>query len=121
MKRILIFSLPIITLIFFFFIMTSANFLKQPTGEDDNLLKIIDEIKIDVNNGDWNSAENKNKSLYDAWQKICKRVQFSAERNELKDGDVSIARINGYIEARDKSGVLSELSELKEHWVDIGK
>lgn len=121
MKRILIFSMPILVLICFALIMTSANFLKQPTGDDDNLFKIMDEIKADVNNENWNSAKHKNELLYSAWQKISKRVQFSAERNELKNGDIAIARINGYIEAKDKSGVFCELSELKEHWVDIGK
>lgn len=121
MKKILIFSIPIISFVCFALIMTSGNFLKQPTGNDDNLLKIMDEIKTDVNNENWSSAKNKNELLYNAWQKISKRVQFSAERNELKSGDVAIARINGYIESKDKSGVFCELNELKEHWVDIGK
>ncbi len=36
-------------------------------------------------------------------------------------GQTNIARVKGYIEAKDKAGVFSELSELKEHWDDIGK
>jgi len=121
MKKILIFSIPVISMICFVLVMTSANYLKQPTGDDDNVLKIINEIKTDVNNENWNSAENKNQLLHHAWKKITTRVQFSAERNELKDGEIAIARIHGYIEAKDKPGVFSELDELKEHWVDIGK
>jgi len=58
--------------------------------------------------------------LETAWEIITDRVQFSTEREELKDGKRSIARMKGFIEANDSAGALSELSEVKEHWSDIG-
>lgn len=121
MKKILIFSIPVILMICFVLIMTSANYLKQPTGDDDNIVKIINDMRIDVNNENWASAEDKSKLLKHAWKKITTRVQFSAERNEIKDGEIAIARIQGFVEAKDKPGILSELDELKNHWVDIGQ
>lgn len=121
MKKIVVYLLPVITLGCFIIIMTSAPYLKQPTGDNDNIVKIIAQIKEDVNNEKWAEASETAGSLYDAWDIISKRVQFSAERNELLNGQTNIARINGYIEAKDKAGVFSELSELRDHWNDIGK
>lgn len=121
MKKIVMYLLPVIVLGCFIVIMTSATYLKEPTGDKDNIVKIIGEIKDDVNNEKWSDASEKGDSLYDAWDTVSKRVQFSAERNELLSGQTNIARVNGYIEAKDRAGVLSELSELKEHWDDIGK
>ncbi|MHC1723952.1 MAG: DUF4363 family protein [Aminipila sp.] len=121
MKKIVMYLLPIVTLGCFILIMTSATYLKQPTGDNDNIVKLIKEIKEDVTNERWADASEKGDSLYEAWDTVSKRVQFSAERNELLNGQTNIARVNGYIEAENKAGVFSELSELKEHWDDIGK
>ena len=55
------------------------------------------------------------------WDKVVNRVQFSAERNELDDLSMSIARLKGAIQAQDKPTGLTELSEAYEHWKNLGK
>lgn len=56
-----------------------------------------------------------------AWDIVIDRVQFSAEREELRDGKTSIARLMSFIETADRSEALAELSEAKKHWADIGQ
>ncbi len=121
MKKIAAVLLPSVLIAFFILIMISAPFLKKSFGENDNLPVIIEEIKSDVNSGNWVGAKSGADELEDAWDIITSRVQFSAERDELKDAKTSIARMKGYIEANDRAGSLAELGEVKEHWTDIGE
>lgn len=121
MKKIIAVLLPVALIAFFILIMISTPFAKQAFGEDDNVPAIIDTIKEDVNAGDWSEAKDGTDQLETAWKIVSGRVQFSAARDELRDGKTSIARMKGYIEANDRAGTLAELNELKEHWTYIGE
>jgi len=121
MKKLIAVSIPVALIAFFILIMISAPFLKKSFGENDNVPAIIAEIKNDVNNGNWTDAKDSADELKVAWDIIISRVQFSAERDELKEIETSVARMKGYIEANDRAGSLAELEEVKEHWMDIGE
>ncbi|WP_027400565.1 DUF4363 family protein [Anaerovorax odorimutans] len=121
MKKIFSYIIPVILIAFFILIMLSAPLLKQSYGEKDNVLGIIKTIEYDIDNDKWKSAEKNIDKLDDAWKIVSKRVQFSAEWDELINAESCIARARGYVKANYKAGVLSELSEVKEHWHDIGK
>lgn len=121
MKKILGFIIPVIFLGLSVFVMVSSPILKKPFGKDDDLNGIIYAIKDDIENDNWDNAKEKAYNLEEAWKIISKRVQFSAERNELMNGNRCIARFKGYIEANDKAGAYAELNELQEHWNDIGQ
>lgn len=121
MKKFVAFLIPVLLLGIFVLIMNSANFLKHSFANNDDVPAIIKEIKSDVEKGDWESAENGVDQLSKAWDIITKRVQFSAERDEIRLAKVSIARTRGYIESKNKAGSFAELNGVKEHWLDIGE
>jgi len=121
MRRFLVISIPIVTLIFFVLVMMSNGVLKQPFGDDDNIPLSIETLIQDVNNENWEAANKDTDQLDRAWEKVIKRVQYSSERNEIDDFTINIARLRGAIQAQDKSSGLQELSEAYLHWKYLGK
>jgi len=121
MKKLIAVSIPAVLIAFFILIMISAPFLKKSFGENDNVPAILEEVKKDVNSGNWADAKESTGELEDAWNIIIDRVQFSVERDELKEIKTSLARMKGYIEANDRSGSLAELAVVKEHWTNLGE
>ena len=121
MKKFIALFIPVMMLAVFVLIMISAPYLKQPFGDEDSVSDIIDSICSDMNEGDWIAAGEGVEKLDETWDIVTKRVQFSAERDELRAAKTGIARAKGYIEANDREGSLAELYEVKEHWIDIGR
>lgn len=121
MRRFLVISIPIVTIALFLLIMLSENFLKKPLTGDDDIQASIDAIKKDIENDNWSEAGKKTEQLSGTWDKIAKRVQFSAEKDEINGFYMSIARLKGAVAAQDKSDAYMELNEAYEHWENIGK
>src|SRR5665648_358577 len=92
----------------------------QPLGNDDNIPQSIETVVQDINHENWEAANQNTENLNRVWDKVVTRVQFSAERNELDDLTMNIARLKGAIQAKDKAGGLTELSEAYEHWKNLG-
>jgi len=105
----------------FIAIMLSGYYLKQPFGEDDNVLHQIALVKEQVKNEDWKSAQRELNNLEIAWRKVTPRIQFSMERNEINQLDVSLARAGAAITAKDQAGALMELEEAARHWHNLGR
>lgn len=121
MRKFLVVTIPVVTIIFFVLIMISGDFLKKPLGKDDNVPLSIDNIIEDIKEEKWDQAGKKAEQLQQAWRKIVARVQFSSERDEINYFSMSMARLNGAIIAKDKPGALMELKEAYEHWEELGK
>lgn len=121
MRKIVALLIPTAMIILFILILVSGSYLKQSFHENDNVPAIIKEITNHVKNEEWTAAKEGVGKLEVAWEIITDRVQFSAEREELKDGIKSIARMKGFIEANDKAGSLAELREVEALWSDIGQ
>lgn len=121
MRKFLVISIPIVTLVFFILVMLSGDVLKKSFGSDDNIPQSIETLIQDVNNENWEAANKNTDNLSKAWDKVVNRVQYSSERNEINDFTISLARLRGAIQAEDKSGSLQELNEAYEHWKDLGK
>lgn len=121
MRKFLVASIPIVTLLFFVLIMLSGNYLKRPFGNDDNVPMAIQIVMEDVNSGRWQEAYENTEKLSNAWEKVIKRVQFSSERDEINALSTSIARVKGAISAQDKSSALIELNTAYEHYNGLGK
>lgn len=120
MRRFLIRIIPLITLALFTFIMLSGNILKRPLGEDDDIVGSIDDIIEAVNKDAWYEANDMLQGLERAWKKVVSRVQFGSERDEINRLTTCIARLQGAISAKDRSGALMELYEAHNHWVELG-
>lgn len=121
MRRFLVIAIPIVALVFFVMVMLSGNILKQPLVGDDNIPQSIETIIQDVNHENWEAANQNTDNLNRVWDKVVTRVQFSSERDEINAFSINIARLRGAIQAKDKSIVLTELSEAYEHWKELGK
>jgi len=102
-------------------IMLSGDILKQPLMGDDNVPQSIQIVMQDINQENWEAAIQNTDHLNSVWNKVINRVQFSAERNQIDDLSMSIARLRGAIQAQDKTSGLLELSEAYEHWESLGK
>lgn len=120
MRSILIKGIPIVAIALFICIMLSGSYLKKSFGNDDNVTKHFDEIVKDVDNLDWDEAEEEIESLDKAWKKVIKRIQFSAERDEINYLSTNIARLRGAIMAEDRSNALIELNEAYNHFEHLG-
>lgn len=121
MKKFLVITIPIVTLILFVAIMLSGDILKKPLGKNDNIPESIQLIIQDVESDNWEDASDKTEELVKTWEKIVKRIQFSSERDEINSFQSSIARLDGAIMAKDKSASLIQLKEAYDHWDGLGK
>ena len=121
MRKFLVTTIPIVTIILFVLIMLSGNYLKKPLGNEEGLPQRIELLIQAVHQENWDSASNHREELEKYWDKVVRRIQFSAERDEINELTVSIARLKGAIETRDKSNSLQLLYEAYEHWKDLGK
>jgi len=121
MRKFMIIVIPIVTLVLFIMVMLSGNVLKQSLGTDDNMLQSLETVMQEVNQENWEVADQGADELDKVWEKVINRVQFSSERDEINDLSVNIARLKGAIQAKDKSIALTELSEAYEHWKGLGK
>lgn len=121
MRKFLIVTIPIITIVCFILVMLSGSYLKKSFYKDDNIPELIQVITENINYEKWEEASNNTEKLNEAWNKIVKRVQFSSERDEINGFSFSLARLRGSIQGKDKASSFSELSEAYEHWKELGK
>lgn len=121
MRKFFVIAIPIVTLIIFTLIMLSDIVLKKPLTGNDDIPGSIQQLIQEVNNGSWDKAENKTNDLEKAWKKVIRRVQFSAEKDEINSFEVNIARLKGSIMTKDKADAIIELNEAYEHWENLGK
>lgn len=121
MRKFIVISIPIVTLIFFILIMLSNNFLTKPLGKEESISQEIEKVIEEVKNERWEEASIETDRLKDTWMRVVKRIQFSSERDEINSLNVNIARLRGAIMVKDKASALMELYEAYEHWNDLGK
>ena len=119
MRRFLIIAIPLATIILFLAVMLSGNYLKQPLGKNDDIPELIESLIKDIQDEQWEKVNQKTEELDQAWEKVVNRVQFSAERNEIQDFNVALARLKGAILEKDRLSAIMELKEAYEHWSQL--
>lgn len=120
MEKIIKRIIPIVVLAIFVAVMTSGGLLKRPFGRSDNVSEYALSLKKDVLNENWNQADTDLSKLKHAWDTVEKRVQFSVERSELTIIEICISHIDGAMLTHDKTAILIELSEIMEHFDELG-
>jgi hypothetical protein len=120
MRKFLVISIPIVTLVLFIVIMLSGNYLKKPLGETDNIPKLVQILISNIDGEKWEDAKKNTDKLSETWDRIVRRVQFSSERDEINGFSMNVARLRGSIMARDKANSLSAIFEAYEHWKELG-
>lgn len=121
MRKFLVISIPIVTIALFVLIMLSDKYFKKPMGNDDDIQASIESVKKEIEEDNWIEANKKTDQLSSAWDKVVKRVQFSAEKDEINGFYKNLARLRGAITSNDKSNAFMELNEAYEHWENLGK
>lgn len=121
MRKFLVITIPIVILTLFILVMLSDKHFKNPITGNDNIPLSIEEIRKEIEKDNWAETIKKTDNLSNAWDKVVKRVQFSAEKDEIDGFNKSLARLRGAITAMDKSNAFMELNEAYEHWENLGK
>lgn len=121
MRKLLVVSIPIVTMTLFILIMISGNFLKMPMGKNDDIKEHVQLLLNNINDENWEEAEENIEKLSEAWGTVVRRIQFSEKRDEISAVDINLVRIRGAIVAKDKVSSIAELYEAYEHWKQIGK
>ena len=121
MRKFLTKAIPLVTLALFLCIMLSGGILKKPFGKKDDVPQAIENVIRDISHDNWIEANEDIEKLEKAWKKITRRIQFSAERDEINYVSTSIARLRGAAMVEDKANSLIELQEAYHHWKTIGK
>ncbi len=112
---------PVLLLLVFIVVMTSDWWLKRPFGEHDDVQMYFQTVRDNVQAGDFQRAATEGEKLRAAWRAVATRVQFSAERDQLRGLNVTLARLQAAIMAEDQPAALIELAEAEEHWRDLGR
>jgi len=122
LNKFVYYLIPILTIVVFFAIMNGGLILKNSIGErDHHFLKYYADLKTCIYEERWGQAIELNQKLKDAWEKKIPWIQYSVERDQINGIDMALARLTGYLEAKDKAGALAELYEAKRHWDDLGR
>lgn len=121
MRKFLVITIPVVTIALFVFIMLSDKISKNPLTNNDNIPFSIAEVKKEIEMNNWREAKIKTDNLSKTWDKVVKRIQFSAEKDEINGFYKNISRLQGAIQAMDKTNAYMELNEAYEHWENLGK
>lgn len=121
MRRILIFSIPVLILAGFIMLMNAGDYMKKPFSEEDRFLYYLNRAEEDVVNEDWDAAADHAHRLNRAWEIISPRIQFSVEKDEMIAISRSLARLNAFIAAADQGGAQAEINEIRVNWNHINK
>lgn len=121
MKKSVRIIIPIILLGLFILAMTTGGLLKKPMSDEDDLISFIEKTEKEVLNQDWKKASTHLSDAKKAWKKVVRRIQFSAERDEINELHKTLDRTRGFIEAKDKGGAMAELAEARNIWKELGK
>lgn len=75
---------------------------------------IEEDILIDIEDGNWEQAQNKFDDLENNWHNYKKSACFFFSTDKLNETDYSVARAKYFIKCKDDSNASGELSCLKE-------
>ncbi len=115
MNKFIGYLIPVILLLIFIFIMNSSDFIKDKNIHDN--INILNNYLIDE---EWNEARIHFHKLKNRWDKNVKLLQFSVERNEIRNINSGIARLQGSLIAQDRASALIELNNIKAVWSQLG-
>ena len=119
MKKFISYSIPIVTLTVFVFLMLGGNYFKKPHNPSEDVVALV---ALSVNHAkveNWNMLNQDIANIDFAWKKITPRIQFSVERDEIYNISLNIARLKGSISAEDKPSTIIELNEIIENWAEL--
>ncbi len=70
-------------------------------------------LERSINIEDWKQAHTNFQKLHSLWDKTSPKWTVLIDHQELDNINVTMSRAKRFIEARDKTGIMTELAELK--------
>lgn len=101
-------------------VMLSGGWLKQPFSEDDRVLEAVHQLDQAIRMEDWEKASEHVAYLETAWSNVAKRVQFSVEREVIREMETSIYRLKGCVVSEDKQSAIQEIYHVHMLWENLG-
>ena len=120
-KKILAYSIPVLTLIIFVLILTSGTYLKAHLQAGKQLEAAMLQLEELTFNGSWSEAEAKVSELDQAWRNLSPKLQISSEEDDIREFSNSIERLKGYIKGEDSDSALAEIGSLRFTWSRLGR
>jgi ATP-dependent exoDNAse (exonuclease V) beta subunit len=87
--------------------------IDRVSDQSDALLSHSDNLETSIGNEQWPTAQEHLNNLMQAWQNAKPLWTVLLDHKEIDNMDISLARIDQYLLAEDKSLSLSEISVLK--------
>lgn len=86
----------------------------QFTGHMEKVEKQITEKR-------WDAAMTESKSAQKIYHSAIPRIQFSMERDEIKQIDMALIRLQAYIKTNNQAGAMTSAMEAREHWLSLSR
>lgn len=120
MKRILLCSIPVVTIGIFIFIMNSSFLFKEPGGYQ--IPFHIETMEQSVLHDDWNAVDTELTEMnHVIKEKIFPFIQYSVEKDEMLQIDLNISKVRGCINTRNKDMAMVYLQEIENNWDNLNK
>lgn len=116
MRKLWMYTIPLLFLVSFVVIMNSGDVLKKPMTTQDDFPYYLQEVEQAIEREDWDAARAHSANLSSAWEKVSPRIQFSVDKDEMKSIDVGLSRLHAFLQAQDRSLALATATEIREHW-----
>lgn len=121
MKKWILYVCVGLMLIVTFGVLASTMWLKQPFRPDEDVAAIIAELQHELirPNPDWRAIAETRDALRHAWDKVVRRVQFIAERDDILTFTRTTDELRASIIVQDVSMALHRLELLKSIWNEM--
>jgi hypothetical protein len=111
--------IPLIATITILIILVDIASYNYLYASSNSIEKKLDVIEQDIKSEKWMSAKTNADDLEKIWGKISNKWAILIEHREIDDIDMSLSKLESFIETKDKDLSLSELKTLKELYSHI--
>lgn len=101
--------------------MLSGQWLKHSIGKEDDVIKGMTMLEQAVKEEDWDAAANHVEVIDSAWRQVVKRIQFSVERERIREVDAAIVRLKAAVSVQDEKKVIEEVEFFYMIWDTLGE
>lgn len=82
--------------------------------ESQRLSDSLSALDEDINNQNWDTAAKTLKEFHEKWDKTSKVWSMLVDHYEIDNIELVLSQLTSYVETRDKSQALAQMSSLKE-------
>lgn len=106
-------------IIYILFYLCSCTLLQKPIDRRTGFSDLLIQTEYSIRNEDWTQAKANLKNSAHVWKKIKPWFQIDIDHDYVKDIENSIALLNGYLDAEDKSESLATIFYIIDIWENI--